>query len=105
MSPDNIVAIIMLKAGALSLFAKGAVDLLRKSPLPSPGWTLPLAAIIAASILAMGLSILMDNPLTLKEVVMNLFVGGVAGLGAVVATELQRSADKTVSSEDKKDDK
>lgn len=79
------------EAGAVGLVVKALVDLYRWSPIPSPRWTLPTAAVVLGFLAALGLDYVSPDSevgFTGRWLVHWLIVGIAGGGSAIVITEL-----------------
>lgn len=87
------VGMILIFAAAASTFAKPLVDVLKKTPLPTPPWSLPILAIAIGIVVCFLLTLMAGNELTIQSAAASILAGISAGIGAVASTELQRSAE------------
>lgn len=84
---------IFIQAAAATAFAKPLTDIVKKSPLPTSSWLLPVIAIGFGIGVCFCLSLISDNNLTRQVIGSNILAGAMAGIGAVGTTELQRKSD------------
>jgi hypothetical protein len=85
---------IMLFAAAATGFTKPLVDLIKKSPIPTPTWLLPMLAVGLGIAICFLLSLQMGQEITSQVVGADILAGIVAGVGAVGVTELHRVANE-----------
>jgi hypothetical protein len=83
---------IMLFAAAATGFAKPLVDLIRKSPIPSPSWALPFMAVGFGIIICFLLTLTSGQEITTQVIGADILAGIMAGVSSVGVTELQKSA-------------
>lgn len=88
------VGTILIMAAAVTGFVKPLVDILKKSPLPTPSWSLPVLAILVGVIICFCLSVALGHEITRQIIGLDIVAGFSGGLGAIAVTELQRRSDK-----------
>lgn len=89
---DNIVAQIFLQTATATAFAKPLTDMVKKSPIPTPSWLLPIIAVVFGIGVCFCLSLILGNSLDGKTIGSDILAGAMAGVAAVGVTELQKSA-------------
>lgn len=91
---------ILLYIAACTPFAKAFVDMLKKTAIPTPPWSLPFLAMGFGILVAFLLSLARGVEMTLQIAALDSLAGIMSGLGAVAVTELGRSADKPAAKEE-----
>ena len=76
------------QAAVTGLIAKAAVDVYRKSPIPSPAWSLPLTAVGFGIIGNTIVSWFDQQPFDGRHIAMLSLVGFLGGAAAVVTTTI-----------------
>jgi paraquat-inducible protein B len=94
---------IMLFAAAATGFAKPLVDLIKKSPIPTPAWSLPMLAVGLGIVICFLLSLAMGQEITMQVIGADILAGIVAGVGAVGVTELHKSANSQTDLKEDRD--
>lgn len=75
-------------AATTALFAKAAVDVYRKSPIPSPSWALPVTALLGGVAGNFVVNWYEHMVFDLRGIVFTTMVGLLGGAGAIAVTEL-----------------
>jgi ABC-type Fe3+-siderophore transport system permease subunit len=85
---------IITQGAAASVFAKVLVDVVKVSPVPSPGIVLPVLAFIFSEGAAFLLLMASVEPFTRQSVSLTVLVGIAATAGAMGTTALQNQANQ-----------
>lgn len=89
------LGMVFIMAAAASAFVKPLVDVLKKTPLPTPSWSLPVFAGVFGILICFFISMMTAENLFVRQIIgMDILAGISAGIGAVATTELGRAADK-----------
>lgn len=94
---------IMLFAVAATGFSKPLVDTIKKSPFPTPSWSLPIMAVGLGIGICFLLSLTMGQEINGQVIGADILAGIVAGVSSVGVTELQKSATSQLDLKEEKD--
>jgi hypothetical protein len=86
---------IVTESAAASLFAKMLVDILKVSPVPTPGWLLPILVVIFGEGCAFLLFLTSQDQLNRQSMSATILVGILAAGSAIGITALQNKSNET----------
>lgn len=93
---DLNFGMVILIASAATTYTKPLVDILKRTPMPTPSWSLPLIAIVFGIIICFLISMMLGQAILSQVTIGTSCLAGISsGLGAVMMTEVQRNADSS----------
>lgn len=87
---------VILIASAATTYTKPLVDILKKTPLPTPSWSLPFIAIGFGIIICFLINMMLGQTILTQTTIGTSCLAGISsGLGAIMVTEVQRKTDES----------